>query len=108
MATQITSDVIADAEWYLSAFERELDEAIEVLSQWHALVEIERMDFWAEWPLVLDHLLRVETYRSQTVLTADHKRRLAAARHGLSLLEPRIRRAFEYSPAPAESNQLTS
>jgi hypothetical protein len=70
MATQITSKVREDIDWYLTSLEREVHWAVDLATRWDDIDEIEQEDLVGEWPLVVDFLDRSIAYRDQDVLHA--------------------------------------
>lgn len=75
MAMQVTPSVHEDVDWYLTALEREAQCAVDLAMRWNAIDEIEQEDLIGEWPLSIDFLSRLLSYRDKGLMTpAQHKR----------------------------------
>jgi hypothetical protein len=78
MATQITSKVREDIDWYLSSLDREVRWAVDLATRWNDIDEIEQEDLIGEWPLVIDFLNRSMAYRDQDLMSYTQHERLHA------------------------------
>jgi hypothetical protein len=78
MATQITSKVREDIDWYLTSLEREVHWAVDLATRWDDIDEIEQEDLVGEWPLVVDFLDRSIAYRDQGLMSYTQHERLHA------------------------------
>lgn len=91
MATQVTTELSAEIEWYLTAIARALAETITTVRTWSAMNEADRLDFWAEWPLILDYLERSANHAAAGLLSPEQTARLSAFQAAFQQLEPELR-----------------
>ena len=77
-------------EWFLAALERELIETTLVLEIWSELDDIERLDFWAEWPLTLDFMHRIARFASRGQLSSFQQCRVTEVRNAFRRLQPQL------------------
>lgn len=88
MATQITSTVREDIDWYLSSLEREVRWAVDLATRWGDIDEIEQEDLVGEWSLVVDFLCRSIAYCDKGLMSRTQHQRLDAVRSFLDEHQP--------------------
>ena len=81
MSTPVTPSVHDDIDWYLTALEREVQWAVDLVLRWDAIDEIEQEDLIGEWPLTIDFLCRSLSYRDKGLMTPTQHTRLTVI-HG--------------------------
>jgi hypothetical protein len=80
MATQVTSKIQEDIDWYMGALEREWKSAIELAANWHIADPFDKDDLAIEWHLTIDFLLRVLKYEERGLMSAEQQQRFAEIR----------------------------
>jgi hypothetical protein len=78
MATQISSKVREDIDWYLSSLEREVQWAVDLAMRWDEIDEIEQEDLVGEWSLVVDFLYRSMAYHDKGLMSHTQHQHLNA------------------------------
>lgn len=80
MATQVTSKVQEDIDWYMGALEREWRAAVELVADWDNADPFDQEDLEVEWGLTIDFLLRVLNFQERGLMSAEQQRRFAGIR----------------------------
>ena len=94
MATQITSKIREDIDWYLGVFEREARWAVDLVTRWDDIDLLEQEDLVAEWPLMIDYLLRSLAYREKSLMTSEQCHHLQNVRAFLAEHESALARVL--------------
>ena len=80
MATQVTSKIQEDIDWYMGALEREWRAAVELVANWDAADPFDKEDLAIEWDLTIDFLLRVLNFQERDLMSAEQQQRFTEIR----------------------------
>lgn len=80
MATQVTSKIQEDIDWYMAALEREWRSAVELAANWDDADPFDKEDLAIEWDLTIDFLLRVLNFQERGLMSAEQQQRFVEIR----------------------------
>ena len=91
---QVATNVSAQIDWLIERLRLHIAEANEAEREWHALGDLERLEYIHEWPLTLSHLEVLNDYLSAWSPTLNQQQGYRWLTLELERLQPFLNRVL--------------